>query len=109
MISSTSVQSAQGAVFGSQARRNGASKWRETLQTCGKDLDEQAESIWAEAYAPCFICVRCETQLRSSRRGTSRGRKDPFYPLISYVLTFPKHVHWFLRGEAKNDIIVQMT
>ncbi len=32
---------------------------------------------------------------------TSRGRKDPFYPLLSYVLTFPKHVHWFLRGEAR--------
>ncbi len=37
----------------------------------------------------------------STRRGTSRGRKDPFYPLVSYVLTFPKHVHWFLRGEAR--------
>jgi hypothetical protein len=32
---------------------------------------------------------------------TSRGKKDPFYPLISYLLTFPKYVHWFLRGEAR--------
>ncbi len=27
--------------------------------------------------------------------------KYPVYPLISYVFTFPKHWHRFLRGEAR--------
>jgi hypothetical protein len=35
------------------------------------------------------------------RRGTSSGRKYPFYPLISYVFTFPKHLHRFLWVEAR--------
>jgi hypothetical protein len=46
------------------------------------------------AHARCMVAG-------STRRGTSSGWKDPFYPLISYVSTFPKHVHWFLRGEAR--------
>ncbi len=32
---------------------------------------------------------------------TCCGRKYPFHPLISYVFTFPKHVHRLLRGEAR--------
>jgi hypothetical protein len=39
------LESRQGAVLRRSARRNGASKWRQTLQTCGGDLDEQAESF----------------------------------------------------------------
>ncbi len=92
---------AWGAVLGRSARRNGASKWSQTLRACEGDLDKQAESFWAEAYAPCFICVRCETPLRSTRRGSFIGWKYPFYPLISYVFTFPKHLHKILRGEAR--------
>jgi len=93
------LESRQVAVLGRSARRNRASKWCQTLQTRGGDLDEQAESFWVEACAPCFICICCETPLCSTRRGTSSGRKYPFYPLISHwhVFTFPKHLHRFLR------------
>ena len=35
------------------------------------------------------------------RRVTSRGRKYPFYLLISDVFTFPMHVHRFLQDEAR--------
>jgi hypothetical protein len=71
-------------------------RWNQVLiaRTLAKVLSGPGVEHGSAAPAPHMVAG-------STRRGTSRDRKYPFYPLISYVFTFPKHLHRFLRGEAR--------
>jgi hypothetical protein len=49
------LESRQGAVLGRSARHKGASKWRQTLQTCGGDLEGHTQIFWTESEAFCLL------------------------------------------------------
>ncbi len=85
-------------------------RWIDVLTYCG--LRHGIEGYVADALldflSRAFVLEYCskfdkfllETNT-CSVRGTSSGRKYPFYPLISYVFPFPEHLHWFLPVEAR--------
>ncbi len=48
----------KGPFWGRLARRNGGSKWCQTLQTCGEELEGHTQIFWTESEALCLFHTR---------------------------------------------------